>query len=180
MEIVRLINKALSDADIQRILGSDTKIIKYAELEALHDIDQLLPGEKDFCVILYEDRPNRGHWTALSKYNGLYEHFDSYGVKPDSELKWISAKRNRQLHQDEPYLTHLLEQEEEKYIYNNVAYQSKDSRVNTCGSHVVHRLYRLKHDDMSLPDYYKYMKTIKDQSNAGYDVIVAEFVNKWL
>ena len=84
------------------------------------------------------------------------------------------------LNQDEPYLTQLLEKEEEKYIYNNVAHQNKDSRVNTCGSHVVHRLYRLKNDNMSLPDYYQVMKSIKDQTIAGYDVIVAEFVNKWL
>ena len=74
----------------------------------------MLPNEKDYCIILYEERPNRGHWTALLKYNGLYEHFDSYGVKPDGQLKWISAKRNRQLNQDEPYLTQLLEKEEEK------------------------------------------------------------------
>ena len=180
IDIVRLINKALSDEDIQKILGGDAKIIKYAELGELHDIDQLLPNEKDYCIILYEDRPNRGHWTALLKYNGLYEHFDSYGVKPDSELKWIGAKRNRQLNQDEPYLTQLLKQEEEKYIYNNVGYQNKDSRVNTCGSHVVHRLYRLKNDNMSLSDYYHFMKSLKDQTNTGYDVIVTEFVNKWL
>ena len=81
----------------------------------------MLTQDKDYCIILYEDAPNRGHWTALLKYGGLYEHFDSYGVKPDTQLKWIGAKRNRMLNQDEPYLTQLLEKEEEKYIYNNVA-----------------------------------------------------------
>ena len=85
----------------------------------------MLPDETDYYIILYEDKQNRGHWTALLKYNGLYEHFDSYGVKPDGQLKWISAKRNRQLNQDEPYLTQLLEKEEEKYIYNNVGYRTR-------------------------------------------------------
>ena len=61
IDIVRLINKALSDEGIQKILGCDAKIIKYAELGQLYDIDQLLPEEKDYCIILYEDRPNRGH-----------------------------------------------------------------------------------------------------------------------
>ena len=173
-------NKALSDEDIQRILGGDAKIIKYSELGYLYDIDQLLTSDKDYCIILYEDAPNRAHWTALLKYNGLYEHFDSYGSKPDLQLKWISTKRHRMLHQEEPCLTQLLEKEEEKYIYNNVAYQKKDSRVNACGSHVVYRLYRLKNNDVSLPDYYQYVKSIKDQTNVGYDLIVAEFVNKWL
>ena len=55
---MRLINKALSYEDIQRILGGDAKIIKYAELGNLCDIDQLLPGEKDYCIILYEGRSN--------------------------------------------------------------------------------------------------------------------------
>ena len=84
------------------------------------------------------------------------------------------------LNQDEPCLTQILEKKEGKCIYNDVAYQNKDSRVNACGSHVVHRLYRLKNDNMSLPDYYQYMKSIRDQTNVGYDLIVADFVNKWL
>ncbi len=77
----------LSDADIQTVLGGDAKITKHAELGNLCDIDRLLPRDKDDCIILYDDRPNLGHWTALSKNNGLYEHFHSYGVKPDSKLK---------------------------------------------------------------------------------------------
>ncbi len=68
--MVRLINKTLPHADILRILGDDDKILKCAELGNLCDIDQLLPGGKDDCIILYEDKPNTGHWTALSKYDG--------------------------------------------------------------------------------------------------------------
>ena len=180
MEITRLIHKPLSDADIQKILGPDAKIIKYSELGDLYDIDQLLPNEKDYCIILYEDRPDRGHWTALLKYDGLYEHFDSYGVKPDSELKWVSPKVREQLGESQPYLTKLLKQEEERTIHNMVHYQSKDSRVNTCGSHVCCRLYRFQNDDFTLSDYHRYMSWVKGQSNATYDVIVAEFVRKWL
>ncbi len=45
---------------------------------------------------------------------------------------------------------------------------------------MVHRLYRLRQDSMSIPDYYRFMKSTKDQTNASYDVIVAKFVNKWL
>ena len=109
MGILRLVSKALSDEDTQRILDGGVKIIKYSDLGHPYDIDQLLIQEKDYGIILCKDSPNRGHWTALLKYNGLYEHFDSCGVKPDTELKWIGAKRNRMLNQDEPYLTQLLE-----------------------------------------------------------------------
>ncbi len=71
---------------------------------------------KEMLHYTSEDKPDRGHWAALFKYNGLYEHFDSYGLMPDSELKCIGEKKNRQLNQDEPYLTRLLKKEEEKYI----------------------------------------------------------------
>ncbi len=64
MDAVRLINTALLDEDIQGILGGDAKIIKYAKLGNHYDIDQLLPRQKDYCIILYEDSPNRGRWTA--------------------------------------------------------------------------------------------------------------------
>ncbi len=87
MDVVRLINETLSNEDVQRILGRDAEIIDYSELGYLCDIDQLLPGENDYCIMFYEDGPSSGHWTALSKYNGLYGHFDSYGVKPNLELK---------------------------------------------------------------------------------------------
>ncbi len=65
MDVVRLINQALSDAPVHRILGGDAKISKYAQLGNCYDIDQLLPGEKDYCIILYEEKPDRGHGTAL-------------------------------------------------------------------------------------------------------------------
>ncbi len=64
MDVVRFIHETLSDKDIQRVLGGDAKTMKYSELENIYDIDQLSPWEKDYCIILYEDRPNRGHWTG--------------------------------------------------------------------------------------------------------------------
>ena len=42
MDIIRLINKALSDEDIGTILGADAKIIRYSELSHISDLDELL------------------------------------------------------------------------------------------------------------------------------------------
>ncbi len=61
MDVVRLIRKALSDADSRRILGGDAPINKYSELGDLYDIDRLLLDEEDYFIMLCEDRPNRGH-----------------------------------------------------------------------------------------------------------------------
>ncbi|MFM7990022.1 MAG: hypothetical protein ACKPKO_62980, partial [Candidatus Fonsibacter sp.] len=65
----------------------------------------------------------------------------------------------RGLNEATPYLTNLLKNTQ--YIYKNVKYQDRDGYVNTCGSHVVHRLYRLKNDNVNLQTYQYYMKYIK-------------------
>ena len=70
MSIVKLIHKALSDTDIRRILGNGTKVIKYSELSHYDDLNQLLPKDTDYCIILYEDHVDHGHWVGLSKYDG--------------------------------------------------------------------------------------------------------------
>ena len=72
---------------------------------------------------------------GLSKYEGKYEHFDSYGLKPDKEL---------------------------------------------CGSHVVHRLYRLKKQKMDLNAYHNFMQSLKEDYNMSFDMIVAEFIKPFL
>jgi len=177
MSVVKLIHKALSDSDIRRILGSGAKIFKYSELANFESLEQLLPNAVDYCIILYEDGPNHGHWVGLSKYGNTFEHFDSYGIKPDKELAWINFKTRRYLQENAPYLTQLLRGEH--YVYNNVRFQAMDSNVNTCGSHVVHRLYRLKNENMDLKSYQKFMLKIKDEYNMGYDLIVAEFISKF-
>ena len=43
MDVVRFVNEALSNADTQRTLEGNAKIIKNSALGHLHDIDQLLP-----------------------------------------------------------------------------------------------------------------------------------------
>ena len=112
---------------------------------------------------------------GLSKYDGKFEHFDSYGLKPDKELEWVNVKMRMKLLEKEPYLSNLLKQE--TYIYNTVKYQQSDIGVNTCGAHVVHRLYRLKTQNMDLDAYHTYMLQLKDDFNTSYDVVVAEFVS---
>ena len=78
--IIKLISIPLGDDDIRHILGNSTKIIKYSELSTFNDLDELLPNENDYCIILYEHEPSSGHWVCLLKYNGTFEFFDAYGL----------------------------------------------------------------------------------------------------
>ena len=83
-------------------------------------------------------------------------------------------KTRKMLTEATPYLSNLLKNE--RYIYNHVKYQSTDSYVNTCGSHVCHRIYRLINDDMDLAEYHRFMKDISVKNKMGFDPIVATFV----
>ena len=176
--IMRLIHRPLSDADLRNLLGNDLKILKYSELANYQDLDQLLTKPTDYCIVLYEEELNSGHWTGLCKYNNMYEHFDSYGVRPDAELKWISPRLRQQLGERIPYLSNLLRQH--AYLYNTMKFQSDEHSVNTCGSHVAHRLFRLRNQDMNLKQYQDYMKELKKETQSSYDYLVAAWVKSEL
>ena len=171
------IHQALSDSDIRKILGADTTIIKYSELANLHSLDELLPRRVDCCVLLHEDSSNRGYWVALLKYNDMFKHVDSYGIKPDKELQWVNMKKRLMLKQATPYLSNFLH--DERYIYNNVRYQETEATVNTCGSHVVTRIYRLKNYNMNLDAYNEFMRELKDDYGITHDTVVAKFIDRW-
>ena len=178
MSVLKLIHKPLSDGDLRRLLGYDLKILTYPQLADLQDLDSLLPAPTDSCVLLYEEMPNSGHWTGLLKYQGMYEHFDSYGVRPDSELHWIDPNMREKLNEKQPFLSELLKSH--PYIYNTVKFQIKEHRVNTCGSHVAFRLYNFKNSNMNLKQYQDYMKELKANSQMSYDFIVSEWVRKMI
>ena len=52
------------------------------------------------------------------KYNGMFERFDSYGIKPDKELQWINIKKRRTFKHTLPYLGNFLD--DERYMHNHV------------------------------------------------------------
>ena len=81
------------------------------------------------------------------------------------------------LNEAAPYLSYLLDNE--KCIYNRVSYQETDSIVNTCGSNVVHRICRLKHNNMDLEAYTEFMHVLKHDYGITYDMIVADFIDRW-
>ena len=82
------LGKMFSDGDFKRYFGDD-KVIKYSDLSNYSTINELLPLEKDFRVILVESKYNEGHWVALLKYGDIIEWWNSYGTKPEYDFKFI-------------------------------------------------------------------------------------------
>ena len=55
----------ISDKDLEVYFGAGVqkKILKYSEIDPYEDIREVLPDEKDFVIILLENRPDSGHWV---------------------------------------------------------------------------------------------------------------------
>jgi hypothetical protein len=78
--VLKMMRTPLSDDDLKKILGQNLKIIIYHELSKYHNIKELLNNDKDFCILLYEEKHLCGHWTCLTRNLDNFTFFDSYGL----------------------------------------------------------------------------------------------------
>lgn len=186
-EIKQITRQPLSDLDIRKYFPN-AKILSISELETINDINRLLPKSKDVAFLLYESKDGYGHWVLISKYEGqdpsgnprtLYEYNDSYGNPIDAPLGWNSPETNRHL-DNEPYLTKLLKQEQNKgkeIIYSTKNFQSEKPEVANCGRYCVMRASTILNDNQELSDYIKMMNEIKNITDYNYDTIVSGIIN---
>ena len=178
--IKNILSYSLSNQDIINYLGNDTKILEYKDLNNYKSIDEILQGERDYIIILIETSNNKGHWTALLKYDGILEHFDSYGLDVDKELGFIKNSMKRLLGEDTKQLTYLIDSSPYECIYNNVQLQSKKDWDSTCGRWVIDRILHFR-KGMNLKEYINYLNYFVDLNNLKgplkYDLIVIKEVN---
>jgi len=170
-----IIEEPLGDDDIRRYLPN-AKIMKYSELARYNNIDELLPKDKDYAIILYEDSPNKGHWTAILKYKPYIEYFDSYGGKPDNPLNWVPTAEKIKLGANKKLLSGLLDKYSGEVVYNPTKFQGDGNDINTCGRHCVFRIKNLMDCNRNLSNYYTLMKEIKADSGNDYDEIISHFI----
>jgi hypothetical protein len=178
--ITKIEEYSLSDSDIRRVLGRNCKIIEYHELSGVRSLEELLPKPIDYIVILIEEQKDSGHWTALARQHDLFLYFDPYGYVPDHDLKWIPMKARKLLGQSERYLTELINKTDKEVRFNNIDYQSHNSSISTCGSHVSCYLWHFMHKGMNLQDYYKEMVELKRRTGLNFDAIVAKWIERYI
>ena len=177
--INKIIRKPLSDADLKRILGSETRIITYPDLAKYNNLDELLPKAYDFVIILLLESPQSGHWCCLIKNPSQFEWFDSYGFAPDYDLThWLTPLQRLKLGESKKYLSYLLKGR--NYIYNKVKYQQMKPNINTCGSHVAYRCYKFKTAGYNLKDYQQHVYNACKVNGLTPDELVAKFVSSML
>lgn len=131
--ISEVVNYPLSDTDIRLLLRNKTNIVRYRDMHTFHNIDQLIMPHGN-CVILYETSENMGHWCCLVwRGHDQIEFFDPYGKSMDSQLKYIHPHFARATHQDQMYLTRLVNHSKYKLYNNKTAFQKLRSDVKSCG-----------------------------------------------
>jgi hypothetical protein len=146
----------LSGDDMMRIVDGNTKVITYKELNNFNNIDDVLKPHGS-VVLLYERKPNNGHWVGLIKHPGKIEFYDPYGFGIDEQFKILreSGYTEGVNGNDEQRLTKLLLDSPYKIVENKGRVQKLSDGVNSCGRHVG---FRINMKDMPLNKFVGMLK----------------------
>ena len=172
-----IVDKPMGDDTIKNVLPK-CKIIMYSDLKNYHSMAQILPKVKSYAIILYQDSPNSGHWTAIMKPNeNEYEYFDSYGTEVDHPLTWTSDELKKSIGIHAPYLSNLLRESGKKIVRNKTQFQSKGGDIATCGRHCCMRIQMMKNRNMNIHQYANMMKNVKKKLNKSFDELVGVMIS---
>lgn len=125
-------DKSLSGEEVLKICHGKANILKYSDLKKIRRIQDCF--RFGACILLYEYKPNYGHWCCIFENQNGIEFFDPYGYIPDDELEFVPSFIKI------PYLTKLLYQSNRNIEYNADRLQEDKEGINTCGRHVGMRL----------------------------------------
>lgn len=134
--IEKIKDNALTFGQLQDLVGpqqtKNCRWITYDDLNKFERVDQLM--DLGAVVILLQIEtpraPKVGHFIVLLDHGSHYEHFDSYGLSMDQELRIT----------DEHHLTKMFKMTRKPIIDNTKRLQTLREDVNTCGRWVVARL----------------------------------------
>ena len=160
MDLDELKRIPLSDIDIYNRLKGRTNIVLYRDLVRYNKIDDLLVDNS--AVILYERQPRNGHWVCIIRYHRnnkpTIEFFDSYGIFPDEEKKFIGKLFLNKSGQQKNKIAQLLYEASYRYVieYNDYRLQVRRGSIATCGRHVISRIL-LK--DLNIDEYNQFMRS---------------------
>jgi hypothetical protein len=179
-ELQSKLSEFITDTDLSKYDISKENIIEYNQLADYNTIEQLLPRNKSYKIILIEEKDNSGHWVCVLRYKKTIEFFNSYANFPSLELSMISPEKNLELGQDKQYLNILLTKALGKFnvIYNKVPFQKLQTGVNTCGKWVILRILMLTHYNYTLAQFIEFMKNLKKNYKLDYDELVSLLIVK--
>ena len=171
----------MSDADLEKYTGVlPEDILKYCDLKNYATIDELLPDDKSFRIILIEKQYNNGHWVAIMRYGQTVEYFNSYGLRWDADWKFITRIIRVILGESTNEMSRLMKQAGDagyQTIYNHTRFQKFSPTVNTCGRWCTLRVETMRMG-YSLSEFTDFVHDQAKRLKQTTDFVVAKFVNK--
>lgn len=175
------IKRPLSTEELIEILGPTFRddVILYSYLDNYSRIEDLLPTDKSFKIILVRDSEYSGHYVVILRYSKTIEWFDSYGIYPGHILEYMGSSINKQLDQTKGELISLLKgAQEDGYdtIYNKKAFQeySTDKKlIATCGYYCSLRIILLLKYNFDLVQFTRFLEKLKAKYKLNYDELVS-------
>jgi hypothetical protein len=181
-EMKRKLATNITDSDLRRYFpDADHNTIVYSDLSKYNNINQLLPDDKSYKIILIETTGhNVGHWTTVMRYSDTIESFDSYGSgKLENEFKFIPKNIRQMLGETTNYLQELLKNAKRdgfQIVYNRDRLQADHDGVNTCGRWCILRILMMKEMGYSLKDFCEFMDDTSEDTGKPPDVLVCEWI----
>lgn len=145
---------SLSDVDIKGLLPG-IRIVAYPALTRVRSLYDVCDAFGRLVIFFETTATNVGHWTCLWLMNGHWQYFDSYGYAPDDDRYFVATGELRILRETSAPLSRLMGPDAGNY--SSIDFQSKHPGIDTCGRHVVVRLWNRELSDRTyamrlLPD----------------------------
>ena len=171
----------MSDADLEKYTGvAPEDILKYCDLKNYATVDELLPEDKSFRIILIEKNYNNGHWVAIMRHGQTVEYFNSYGLRWDADWKFITRMIRTILGEGTNEMSRLMAQADDdgyQTIWNHTRFQKFSPTVNTCGRWCTLRVETMRMG-YSLPEFTEFVHDQAKRLKQSTDFVVSRFVSK--
>lgn len=158
-----MVDVATSDSEIRAGCPGIT-VWLYKDLAQLRELPPLP------IAVLYETEPGYGHWTAVLQTPEGIEHFDSYGLKPDAELKFVPPEYRVAFAATAPHLLRLLARDGRDVNYNEYKLQG-GGKIATCGRWV---MVRCKNHRLTTEQFADAMEGLADMYGLTLDEAVVK------
>ena len=126
MSLDELTKTPISDQEIKTFIP-EANVMLYSQLKQCNSLPRLP------LFLLYETAPKYGHWVLIVQTKEGIEHFDSYSILTDEELKFVPEEFAKRSGQETPWLVQLLMNTGQPIHYNEYKFQSTNSSISTCG-----------------------------------------------
>lgn len=152
--IKRLESADLTFQQLKDLMGpkqaKQCRFLTYDQLAPFKSFEQLFKGYKAAVILLIPEtgnNPKAGHFICLLDHHTHVEHFDSYGLDVDEELKITQ----------EHHISQLFNKEKRPMVTNTKQLQRFKNDINTCGRWVVSRILL---SQMELREFLKLIESL--------------------